>query len=288
MEAKPLVSVICLCFNHKKYVEEAISSVLNQTYKNIEIIIVDDGSHDGSDTRIKQLYTGHPRIKLIFNSENLGLCTAFNKAFKISSGHLIVNHACDDVLLPDKINQAVGDFMKLPDTYGVHFTDTKFINENGQVISVYSETYHKNFREVIPSGDVFKTLLERFFIADPSMVVKRQVLDEMGGYDENLSYEDFDFWVSTSRKWYYHYHPEVMVHKRDVPGSLSKIQKQLWNPHIKSTVKVIEKACALVRTKPEIIALKKRINYELKWALVTINLKAAYWLLRLKRTLVVD
>lgn len=282
MQAKPLVSIICLCYNHENFVEEALQSLMEQTYESIEVIVVDDGSTDKSLDRIRRYCKKYPEVKIITHSHNVGICKSFNEALQLAKGVYIVNHAADDVLSSNKIKLAVEAFLQLPVDYGVHFTDVAYINESGETLGKHSSDYKRQYSEDVPSGDVFELVLRHFFIADPSMVVKREVLDELEGYDERLSYEDFDFWVRSSRKWKYCYSNQVLVKKRRVPGSVSSVQKAVFNPHMSSTLVVIEKAAALIKTDHEAKALIKRIHYELKWAVFTGNWSSALRMLRIR------
>ena len=110
--SQPLVSVICLCYNQARWVEDSIKSVLNQTYNNIQLIVVDDKSTDNSATVIRNLLADKPQIKFISNSKNLGNCKAFNRALKEAKGQYIIDLAADDVLLPNRITEGVNTFQK--------------------------------------------------------------------------------------------------------------------------------------------------------------------------------
>ena len=92
----PVVSVICLCYNHKRFVEEAIQSVLDQTYSNVELIVVDDSSTDGSQAVIESLMANNPAVKFIPLSSNQGNCRAFNLGWKYASGKYIIDLSADD------------------------------------------------------------------------------------------------------------------------------------------------------------------------------------------------
>src|SRR5579859_1537102 len=104
---QPLVSVICLCYNHRRFVKEAIESVLGQTYKNIELIVVDDCSTDGSVSVIKELIVQNPVIRFIPLNENRGNCKAFNEGYKLSSGKFVIDFSADDVMVSGRIEQQV-------------------------------------------------------------------------------------------------------------------------------------------------------------------------------------
>jgi hypothetical protein len=133
----------------------------------------------------------------------------------------------------------------------------------------------------VASGDVYEALLRCHFISAPSMMIRREVLEVLGGYDETLSYEDFDFWLRSSRLYKYVYSPKILVKKRILNHSLSSYRYQKKNSHIPSTASVCEKALKLNRSKAENAALSERCHYEIKWALATENWEAGQKLLDL-------
>lgn len=266
---KPLVSVICLCYNHGRFVEEAITSVLNQTYDEIEIILIDDFSTDHSREVISKILEKNHGIKFIQNESNLGNCRSFNKAFKIAKGKYIIDFATDDVMFPERIQKQVGAFEKLDLSFGVLFTDAVNINKDGKVID-------RHYKEgtLVPSGDVYKNVLATYFINPPTMMIRRTVLETLGGYDETLQYEDFDFWVRSSREYKYYYLPEVLTKRRRTSGSLSsKFYKKEFDNLSASTYRVIQKALWLNRSSEENKALAKRIKYEMRLAFYMQNFK---------------
>jgi hypothetical protein len=138
---------------------------------------------------------------------------------------------------------------------------------------------------MVPEGDIYRILVERYFFSSPSTMMRRSVLDELGGYDENLSYEDFDFWVRSSRNYNYSFTDKVLVRKKVLSNSLSSLQYQRTNRHCLSTAIVCEKILKLNKTAEEKQALLKRINYELKWALITENWEASQKFIELKKKL---
>jgi glycosyltransferase involved in cell wall biosynthesis len=104
---EPLVSVICLCYNHERFVREAIQSVINQSYKNFQVIVVDDASSDGSISEIQKLKTDYPFLELLLLSTNIGNCKAFNAALKLVKGEYVIDFATDDVMMPDRMDKQV-------------------------------------------------------------------------------------------------------------------------------------------------------------------------------------
>ena len=106
---EPLVSIICLCYNHAPFLKEALDSVLAQTYSNLEILVVDDVSTDNSVEVIQGYVHRFPEIRFIRHTKNKGNCASFNEAFQISKGRFIIDFATDDVLHHDRVSRQVED-----------------------------------------------------------------------------------------------------------------------------------------------------------------------------------
>jgi glycosyltransferase involved in cell wall biosynthesis len=207
MEA-PMVTVICVCYNQGPFVSEAIHSVLNQTHRPVQLVVVDDGSCDNSVEIINECVRQHPAIQFVPLPVNTGYCKAFNHALRYAKGDYIIDFAADDILLPDRISKGVAALADAGDGCGVHFTDAYWIAEDGSILYKHSQRFPD---ERIPQGDIYRDLVECFFICSPAMMFRRKVIDVLGGYDESLSYEDFDFWIRSSRAFFYCYSPEVFV-----------------------------------------------------------------------------
>jgi glycosyltransferase involved in cell wall biosynthesis len=280
---QPLVSVICLCYNHEKYVARAIASVIEQTYANIELIVIDDASPDGSMAIIKKLSEIH-HFTTIFNSQNQGNCKSFNTGFRLSKGKYVIDLAADDVLLPERVKIGVEALEKKGGDYGVHFSDIELLDASGHTRGThFKRDLAGNLLEKVAEGDLYKLLLEKYYISTPTMMMRRTVLEQLNGYDEDLSYEDFDFWIRSARHIKYCFSDRVLMQKQILSGSNSSKQYQRKNPHCLSTAMVCQKALILNKTPEENSALLQRINYELRWALITENWEAASLFLRIKR-----
>lgn len=264
-----LVTVICLCHNQKNYVLEALESVLQQTHEHIQLIIVDDASTDGSKEVIRQFVKDHAEVIHIDLVENVGNCKAFNRALSFASGEYLIDLAADDVLLPTRIELGLEAFSTTLPTTGVHFGDAELINSTGNHLSYHSDRFPHSS---IPQGLIYQELIERYFICSPTMMFKREVMETLQGYDENLSYEDFDFWMRSSRFYAYHYSPTVLVKKRVLKKSLASQQFSIGSTHQRSTFLVCQKIQQLNRNKNEKKALQKRIRYELQ-----VNFRLLNW-----------
>lgn len=279
--SSPLVSVICLCYNHARFVEEAIESVLNQTYSNIQLIVVDDASTDNSIEVIQQLVKKYPQIEFIPLPSNQGNCKAFNQGLARAKGEFLIDLATDDVLLPIRIEEGVKSLQKSGKEFGVHFSDAEIISESGERISLHSTRFPHN---TIPQGDLYKELISRYFICPPTVMFTREVINHIGGYDETLTYEDFDFWVRSSRKFKYVYEPVVLVKKRITGKALADEQFNFFSKHSVTTFRVCEKILELNMNCEEQEALAKRIRYETKLNLRLLNIGLVFQYLALQIT----
>ena len=272
MMEQPLVSVVCLCYNQERCVEEAIQSVLKQTYKKIQLIVVDDASTDNSVNVIRTVLASYPEIQFLELKENLGNCKAFNQGLALTKGSFVIDLAADDVLLPDRIETGVNDLTEKGSAYGVHFSDAGIIDEYGTHLYNHSDRFP---HQTIPQGDVYVDVIKRYFICPPTVMFTRQVADVLGGYDETLSYEDFDFWVRSSRVFKYVYSPKMLVKRRVSGNTLGSKQFKLFNRHSKYTYKVCEKILRLNSSRAEQKALHQRIVYEIGLNLRLLNVLTA-------------
>ena len=270
----PLVSVICLCYNHARFVEEAIQSVFAQTYKNIQVIVVDDASTDNSVAVIRDVISrsGRTDIEFLSLSENTGNCSAFNRGLALAKGEYIIDLATDDYIVPERIERQVEFFSSLDESYGVIFSDATYIDEDGKFLyNHFEELQRKRLVYSIPRWDVFKDILATYFIPSPAMMTRKKVFDDLGGYDEELAYEDFDFWVRSSRKYKYNYTNERLTVVRKSARSMSTGWYKIGDRQLHSTYLVCRKAQKLIRTPQETNALVSRVRYELRQSILSEN-----------------
>jgi glycosyltransferase involved in cell wall biosynthesis len=272
----PLVSIICLCYNQGRFVRETILSVVNQTYANIELIIVDDGSIDNSVEEISKLVEEYSHIKFLPIQQNLGNCKAFNEGFKISAGQFVLDLAADDVLLQDRIEKQVRYFQNLDASYGVIFTDAVYIDESGKFLKNHYESLRKNgLLKTVPTGDVYADVISRYFISSPTMLSRRKVFEELNGYDEALSYEDFDFCVRASRIFKFALLDEKLTKVRKVKKSMSTGWYTKNDGQLHSTFLICKKIRSLNRSVIEDAALIVRLKFELRQSVFSENYREA-------------
>lgn len=278
MNKLPIVTVICLSFNHEKYVIEALNSVFEQTYPAIELIIIDDASEDGSAKIISQFLENCERKMLVSFfplSDNLGNCRAFNIGLAQAKGKYVIDLAADDVLMPNCIEKQVNSFEKLDNKFGVVFSDLYYINASSEIIKrIAAQTHFKRdkkgvLEQAVPQVDIYKEILAKSFISAPSMMIRKQVLEELGGYNEELSYEDYDFWVRSARNYHYFFLDEILVKKRILKNSHGSSFYLKNNKHLLSTLKIHQKAYLQNRSEEENLALAVSVRYHLRLSFYT-------------------
>jgi glycosyltransferase involved in cell wall biosynthesis len=279
----PLVTIICINYNQGKFLTEAINSVYDQTYTNTEVFLVDNASTDGSDEIIKNLLQQYPSIHFIQNNTNEGICKAFNKAFGFSKGKYVIDLAADDVLLPTRIENQVGIFENLPENYAIIFSNAQYIDTDSNKLHFhYPINENKKVIDIPPSGDIYKEIFGKPFICTPTQLMRSETIKKLGGYDENLSYEDFDYWVRSSREYLYYYQDEITTLKRIVKKSITfRFYEKGENVMLESTYQVLKKAIKLNKTIEENIALASNIRFNLRQAFFTHNFELAQKLFQL-------
>jgi len=155
MNLNPSISIICVSYNHSKYIIECLNSVKNQTYNNIELILADDASSDNSvEIFEKWLKENNFPVKKNFHTKNIGLVRTLNECIKLATGKYIKYLSCDDFLHPEFIEKGIKKLEELSDDYGMIFTDCYSINNSSEIVcdsaSFWGEKERYN-----PDPDIF-------------------------------------------------------------------------------------------------------------------------------------
>ena len=194
------ISIIIPTYNSAQYICEAIESVLNQTYKDFEIIVVDDGSTDNTKEVIKPYLN---KIKYIYQ-QNSGPSAARNRGIKEAKGEYIAFLDADDIWLPQKLELQI-KFMEKEKEVGLIFSDMILFNEKGIIKNSFlKEKLFFNKLSIKPLSstekviydNVFNALLQENFIPTNTVIVKKECFNKVGFFDETLfSVEDRDMWL---------------------------------------------------------------------------------------------
>lgn len=188
----PLVSVIIPCYNHQNYIEECLLSVLNQRYKNIQLIVIDDGSKDQSVSVIEKVREKH---NFIFEKQsNIGLSKTLNKALeKYATGEFVCTLASDDFWDINKVQIQV-DYLNANKQYDLVFSNAYIVNSQSQITGSFDEARLKH------NCSLEDLMLDKFGIPALTVMLRKSVFDTIGLFDENLAIEDWDMWMRIAEK----------------------------------------------------------------------------------------
>jgi glycosyltransferase involved in cell wall biosynthesis len=229
---QPLVSVIMNCFNGEKYLREAIDSVYAQTYDNWEIIFWDNASTDNS-AEIAKSYDS--KLSYFKSEKTVTLGAARNKALKQAKGEFIAFLDSDDLWLPDKLQLQIPLFSK--DRIGIVISNVIYFSSNNREKILY------RFRKP-PTGNVFEKLLENYYIAMPTVIIRIESLlslDHWFDPEFNLI-EDFDLLTRISYKWELGYVDTVQAKYRIHDKSFTSIQRENFSVEINAMLDKYNKA----------------------------------------------
>ncbi|MEN9649386.1 MAG: hypothetical protein RL094_353 [Candidatus Parcubacteria bacterium] len=194
-----LVSVLIPTYNRKHIIEQAIQSVLNQSFRDFEVIVVDDGSTDGTKEYIESL---NLPITLI-SKENGGVASARNEGIKNARGTYIAFLDSDDAWLPDKLKAQVEYFQAHPDIPLV-YTD-EYIEVNGEVLPK-TRFERADVGDEVKNNFLLSGFVQRTPIHTSAVMLKKSVLDEVGYFNETLKiHEDSELWNRISMKYKFGY-----------------------------------------------------------------------------------
>lgn len=211
--SKPLVSVVITAYNYAAYLPTAVESVLSQTYKNIEVIIVNDGSTDNTDEVVRP-HLSHKNIKYI-KQVNAGQAVAKNCGIKNASGGYIAFLDADDYWRSDKLEKQLNVFAN-DSAIGVVYSGLKFISPDGEIDNsiILPQMY---------SGYVLQELFIDNFIGFSTSVVKRECFDKAGLFDEGLAMAiDWDLWLRIACHYKFAYVNEALLFYRYGHANMSQ------------------------------------------------------------------
>lgn len=187
----PLVSVCIPVFNHANFVAECIESVIAQSYQNIELIIIDDGSIDASCSIVERYIdaceTRFQRFKYI-SRPNVGVSETLNEGLRWSKGKYFCGLASDDIIFQDKTSSLVNFLEDNSSTVAV-FGSIYLINENSKKIGQRVASASYNFEDIF---------LLRAELPAPAALVRLEDLNNVGGFNSNTKVEDLDMWLKLS------------------------------------------------------------------------------------------
>lgn len=219
--SKPLVSVVIPCYNHEDFVQASIQSVINQTYENIELIIIDDGSKDGSIAKIEEMtkLCEQRFVNFEFRSRpNKGLSATLNEAIEWCQGEYYSGIASDDVILSHKLKVQV-EFLNSHHNVLAVFGGVQHIDENDKIIATsLSKSRYYDFKRII---------MHKFDLPAVTQLIRLQALKETGGYDSSIILEDWYMWLKLTKHGSIYYMSEIFALYRQHDNNISKDSEKM-------------------------------------------------------------
>jgi glycosyltransferase involved in cell wall biosynthesis len=224
-----MISVVITTYNRRRFLREAVISVLKQDYQDREVIVVDDGSTDNPHDEIKDLPVEYIR------KENGGISSARNKGIEATRGEYIAFLDVDDLWKRDKLSTQISQ-MTIKG-YVLSYTDEIWIR-NGKRLN--QKLRHKKY-----SGNIFEYCLPLCIISPSSAVIKREVFEDVGLFDESLPVcEDYDMWLRVTAR-----HPVLFIEKPLIikrgghEDQLSRRYDGMDRFRIQAIVKILKDPC---------------------------------------------
>ena len=207
-----LVSVIMSTYNSEKKIKDSIESILNQTYENLELLIVDDFSHDNTVNEIEKYIIKNENIKLFKNKENIGLTKSLNFLLGKSKGQYIARQDDDDISDLKRIEKQV----ELIERYNLDFSSSraKIMNTNRKIPGI---SYYLPINIIIKYKNPF---------IHGALLIKREVLDKIGGYDNDFYYsQDYKLMTKLLNEGYRYKFTDEILYTLNTKNNISNNKK---------------------------------------------------------------
>lgn len=217
----PAISVLMPAYNAEKYISEAIGSILDQTFKDFEFIIVDDASTDGTWNIIKKFAAIDNRIIAIQNERNLKICQTLNRGIEIARGKYILRMDADDWSFPDRIQKQY-EYMvshnEIVISGGTMFVCDEKLNP------ISKRTYSQHDKELK------KSILRYSPFSHPTVIIKTKIVKKVGGY--NMLYaEDIELYLKLGQYGKFGNIIEPLIKYRDIPSSMTNTKLKVTELH---------------------------------------------------------
>ena len=228
MENSPLVSVIVPAYNAEQFITRTLDSVLNQTYRNLEVLVVDDGSKDRTAEIVEEIAIKDSRVSLL-RQQNSGVAKARNLAIVNARGEYIAPVDADDIWYPEKIEKQIEVFLNSEPSVGLVYAWSVFIDESDRVTNRSNAIDSFHFSNIASvEGEVYLPLIYRNFIGNSSVpLIRKSCLNKVGNYNELLKEqdaqgcEDWDLQLRIAEFYQYKVVPNFLVGYRRYSNSMS-------------------------------------------------------------------
>jgi glycosyltransferase involved in cell wall biosynthesis len=214
MTSLPLVSVILPVYNAERFLRTAIESILNQTYRNLELIIVNDCSRDGSLSIALEMASRDKRVRVLSNPENIKLSRSLNRAIESSKGMYLARMDADDVSSPLRIERQVR-VLEENQEIAIVGCNIAIIDETGQRIG------HRNYYS--SDDEIRKKIFFFSPFCHPAIMIRKQIIDQTGAYDHSYNpAEDYELYFRLGKMGKFHNIDEELFTYRIVSDSMTQ------------------------------------------------------------------
>jgi glycosyltransferase involved in cell wall biosynthesis len=220
----PLVSVILPAYNHEAFVEQAVRSIWSQTYRNVELIVIDDGSSDRTPEIIEGLAPLSPIPMQFLRKENEGVSRTLNRGLELARGEWITFVSSDDFHMPWRVEAQLAEANRLGPDYGCIHGDALLVDEHGQV----SDRAYARTTMLPAEGDCFLDLAtERRQVIGSTVFIRAECLRRLRGFDSTFVLEDYDLHLRLARITKFGFLDRPVTNLRCLPDSLGR-RPRLW------------------------------------------------------------
>lgn len=208
----PEISVLLPAFNSESYLAEATHSILNQTFEDLELLIIDDGSTDRTREIAASISQQDSRVIVIGHNDNRGIGPRMNEGITLAKGEYIARMDADDVSVPDRFQLQVDYLKEHPDVALVGGFIRLFGGRRKCIIDVATDPHHIRWRLLFGNS-----------MGNVTVMGRRALFEDLGGYDETLKVAgDYDLWLRVNWRWHMANIPRVLVNVREDPASTSR------------------------------------------------------------------
>jgi glycosyltransferase involved in cell wall biosynthesis len=242
------VSVLIPTYNRAAYLPEAINSVLNQSFRDFEVIIVDDGSTDNTPELVRGIRD--PHVHYVRHLRNRGVAAALNTAWHAARGEYLARLDSDDVWRPELLEILVSALDADPGL-GLIYARAQWMDTHGQLLPQMAGAPIK-----FP-GETLKSLLYGDCVTPMAVVFRRECIERAGGYDESLiANEDWDLWIRMAEYCRFAYCTQVLAYYRIHPQNLTRGDSERSRRVIRDRLRVLEKFYARPDVPSAALAIK--------------------------------
>jgi glycosyltransferase involved in cell wall biosynthesis len=205
--AAPTVTVVIPTYNRAHFLPRSLDSVLAQTHEDFEVLVVDDGSSDGTAALMADYRDRDGRVRYLVQPQNAGVSAARNRGLHEARGEFIAFLDSDDEWFPEKLKRQVELFRTLPESVGMIYTGVEAVASNGRRVDLPK---HR--------GQLYRHLLVKNVIhgGGSNVMLRRAAVERAGSFDEHIpAIEDYDYWIRVAKEFEVDFVPEPLVRYYD-------------------------------------------------------------------------